>query len=256
MSGSEFVRAEVADRVLTLCLDRIDKRNALSHAMYEALAARLRAARTGDDVRVVQIAGSSDCFSSGNDLKDGAIDGLDGGPVGAFMRALTEFPKPVVAVPCGVAAGIGVTMLLRCDLVYAGDEATFRLPFVSLGVCPEFGSSWLLPRLVGHLKASALLLTGEAFDAPTAREIGLVNGLLPNAQVEEYARARAVFIAARPPQAVTTTKQLLKRARAPQVLDAISVETGLLIQLQQGAEAREALAAFREKRRPSFAGLG
>lgn len=252
--NAEPVRSELAERVLTLRLDRIDKRNALSQAMYATLAERLNVARSDDAVRVVLLVGSAECFSSGNDLKEGAIDGLDG-PLGAFMRALAAFPKPVVAAPCGLAVGIGVTMLLHCDLVYAGEQTIFRLPFVPLGVCPEFGSSWLLPRLVGHLRASELLLTGQAFDAQTAHEVGLVNTTLPNAQVEEYARARASFIAAQPPNAVAATKQLLKRARAPQVLDAISVETDLLVRLQQGAEAREALATFREKRRPNDADL-
>jgi enoyl-CoA hydratase/carnithine racemase len=168
------------------------------------------------------------------------------------MRALMSFPKPVVAAPSGIAVGVGVTMLLHCDLVYCGEQTTFRVPFVPLAVCPEFGSSWLLPRLVGHQRASELLLAGEPFDANAAHQFGIVNDILPNEQVDEFARAKAVFIATQPPAAVRTTKMLLKRANRPDVLEAMAIEMEHLVTLQHGAEAGEAIAAFSEKRRPDF----
>jgi len=250
--SADVIQTELVDGVLTLRLNRPEKRNAMSRAMYASLADHLEAARSDDAIRVLLLAGSQECFTSGGDLKDGPIEGLDG-PLGRFMRGLALFPKPVVAAPCGLAVGIGVTLLLHCDLVYAGEQTTFRLPFVALGVCPEFASSFLLPRLAGHLRASELLLTGEAFDATAAREAGLVNETLPNDQLEEYARARAAYVAAQPPRSVRMTKQLLKRARSPGVLDAIEVEMEHLLRLQQGAEAREALAAFQARQRPNFA---
>jgi enoyl-CoA hydratase/carnithine racemase len=247
---SDFL-TDIADRVLTIRLNRPSKRNALTRAMYSGIAETLNAARSDDQVRVVLLAGSPQCFSAGNDLQDATVDGLDGDH-GCFMRALMSFPKPVVAAPSGIAVGIGVTMLLHCDLVYCGEQTTFRVPFVPLAVCPEFGSSWLLPRLVGHQRASEILLAGEPFDANAAHQFGIVNDILPNEQVHEFARAKAVFIAAQPPAAVRTTKMLLKRANRPDVLEAMAIEMEHLVTLQYSAEAGEAIAAFREKRRPDF----
>lgn len=245
------VLTDITDRVLTIRLNRPSKRNALTRAMYSHIAEILNAARSDDKVRVVLLAGSPECFSAGNDLQDATIDGLDGDH-GRFMRALMSFPKPVVAAPSGIAVGVGFTMLLHCDLVYCGEQTTFRVPFVPLAICPEFGSSWLLPRLVGHQRASEILLAGEPFDANAAHQFGIVNYILPNAQVEDAARAKAAFIAAQPPVAVRTTKMLLKRGNSPDVLEAVAVEMEHLVTLQHGAEAGEAVAAFREKRPPDF----
>lgn len=245
------LRAERSARVLTIRLSRPEKRNALTRAMYDGMSDLLEEARVDDSVRVVLLLGSPDCFSAGNDLQDGLIEGLEG-PHGRFMRTMMAFPKPVIAAPSGLAVGVGVTLLLHCDLVYCGEQTSFRVPFVPLGVCPEFGSSVLLPRLIGHQRAAAILLTGEAFDAAYAREIGLVNEVVPNAQVEELAHARAAFIAALPPLSVRTTKMLMKRARMAEAHEATVVEMEHLVRLQQGAEAREAVTAFREKRRQDF----
>jgi enoyl-CoA hydratase/carnithine racemase len=248
---NETISTDIADRVLTIRLNRPAKRNALTIDMYLRLVEILDLARDDSGVRAVLLAGSPSCFTSGNDLIEGKVEGPDGAH-GQFMKALMDFTKPVIAAPCGIAVGIGVTMLLHCDLVYCGAETMFRLPFVPLAVCPEFGSSVLLPRLVGHHRASELLLTGEPFDAATAREFGMVNDILPNDQVEEFARAKATFIAAQPPTSVRTTKVLLKRALTAEMSEAIAAEFDCVMKLKDGTEAREAVAAFQEKRRVDF----
>lgn len=249
---SDDVWSELSRRVLTLCINRPAKRNALHRGMYDALAAQLHRAAADDAIRVVLIQGIPECFTAGNDLADDEpIEGLDG-PHGRFMRALMEFPKPVVAAASGIAIGVGVTMLLHCDLVYAADGTTFSVPFVSLATCPEFGSSYLLPKLLGHRRASEILFAGASFDAATALGWGLVNDVLPVDELEEFAHARAVSIAALPPASVRTTKMLLKRASAGAVQDAVAVEFAHLMQLQRGPEAAEAISAFRQKRRADF----
>lgn len=247
----DSLRTDLADRVMTIRLHRPEKRNALTREMYAGIADLLEEARADDGIRVVLLAGTPECFCAGNDLNDGTIEGLDG-PHGRFMRALMGFPKPVVAAPSGMAIGVGVTMLLHCDLVYCGEQTSFRVPFVSLGVCPEFGSSLLLPRVAGHQRASAILLAGEAFDAGVARDIGMVNEIVHNGQVEAFARERAAHVASLPPQSVRTTKMLMRRARTAEAHDAIAIEIDHLVRLQKGPEAMEAVAAFREKRRPDF----
>lgn len=249
---NEDILSEVTGRVLTLRLNRPAKRNALRRDMYDTLAAHLRKATTHDSIRAVLILGSRQCFTAGNDLTDeGEIEGLNG-PHGRFMRALMEFPKPVIAAPSGMAVGVGVTMLLHCDLVYAATGTSFSVPFVTLATCPEFGSSYLFPKLLGHRRASEILLGGPPFDAATALEWGLVNKVLPADELEEFAQERASAIAALPPASVRTTKMLLKRESVGAVEDAIAIEFAHLMQLQRGGEALEAVAAFREKRRADF----
>ena len=243
---------DITDRVLTIRLNRPSKRNALTRAMYSGIAETLYAARSDDQVRVVLLAGSPQCFTAGNDLGDDEpIEGLNG-PHGRFMHALMEFPKPVIAAPSGMAVGIGVTLLLHCDLVYAGAGTMFSVPFVSLASCPEFGSSYLFPKLLGHRRASEILLGGPPFDAAKALEWGLVNEVLPVDELEVFAHARAVAVAALPPASVRTTKMLLKRDGAGAVADAVGIEFAHLMQLQRGGEASEAISAFHEKRRADF----
>jgi enoyl-CoA hydratase/carnithine racemase len=238
------VLTEIGDRTLTIRLNRPEKRNALTRTMYSCLADAFERAEADASIRVVVLTGSADCFTAGNDLSDGIIEGPTGRMAGCS--------KPIIAAPCGIAVGIGVTMLLHCDLVYCGSHTNFRIPFVPLAVCPECASSYLLPRLVGHHRASEILLTGEAFDATTALELGIVNGVFPNDQVEEIAKAKAALIAAQPPTSVRTTKMLMKRSMAEGVREAIKVEIEHLVRLQHGAEAIEAVNAFKEKRRADF----
>lgn len=249
---TEDITSTVAGRVLTLRINRPEKRNALRRGMYDAIAVRLRQAGADDSIRVVLLLGSPRCFTAGNDLTDDdPIEGLDG-PHGRFMRALMDFPKPIIAAPSGLAIGVGVTLLLHCDLVYAAAGTSFSVPFVTLATCPEFGSSYLLPKLLGHRRASAILLGGPPFDAATALEWGLVNEVLPADELEAFALARASAIAALPPASVRATKMLLKRASAGAVDDAVGIEFAHIMQLQRGAEAHEAVSAFREKRAADF----
>jgi enoyl-CoA hydratase/carnithine racemase len=248
------IQHQIEDRVLTLRFNRPDKKNALTQAMYTAMAEVLREAQRDPQVRVVLLAGQPDCFTAGNDLMDfmNSPPGDANSPVSQYMRALAELEKPVVAAPAGIAVGIGVTLLLHCDLVYCGEQTRMNMPFVSLGICPEFASSYVLPRLMGHARACELLLLGEPFSAQTALEYGIVNALLPNEQVEAHARAKAAQIAALAPGAVRTTKMLLKQWSSRQVLEAISTEGSHFMPMLKGEEAREAIGAFLQKRKPDF----
>jgi enoyl-CoA hydratase/carnithine racemase len=233
---------------MTIRLHRPSKRNALTLNMYSGIAHILDAAASDPGIRAVLLTGSPNCFTAGNDLIEARIEGLDS-PHGRFMDSLSGFPKPVIAAPSGIAVGVGVTLLFHCDLVYCGANTTFRLPFVPLAVVPEFGSTVLLPRIAGYHRACELLLTGEPFNATTAKEFGIVNDVLPNDQVEEFALARATFIAAQPPSSVRATKMLLKRTLSARTQEAIREEMKHLLELQDGDEAREAVVAFQAKRR-------
>jgi enoyl-CoA hydratase/carnithine racemase len=248
------VVTQTQDRVLTIRLNRPEKKNALTQAMYAAMAGALRAAQADSAVRAVLLTGAQDCFCAGNDVMDflnAPIAGTEN-PVGQFMQALSAIEKPVLAAVSGSAVGIGVTMLLHCDLVYAGEQTRFHMPFVSLGICPEFASTYILPRLMGHVRAFELLFTGP-FDAAKAREYGLINSIAPNADVESVARKQALAIAKLPPKASRVTKSLLKRWRADVVQQAIPLEAEHFTPMLREPEAIEALTAFAQKRQPDFA---
>lgn len=242
--------------VLTLTLNRPDKKNAFTQAMYGTLADALAAAAQEREVRAVVFQGHESIFSAGNDMADfqQGMAAVQGGEpsVFRFLKALATFPKPVLAAVCGPAVGIGTTMLLHCDLVIAGDNAAFSLPFVNLGLCPEAGASLLLPQLVGHLRASEALLLGEPFFAEAAQDIGLVNRIVPPGEANSYAQAQARRLAAKPADALMATKRLLKGGQQAQVLARIDEEAQAFAELLRGPAAREAVAAFLEKRLPDF----
>jgi enoyl-CoA hydratase/carnithine racemase len=248
------VLIETRDRVLTLRFNRPEKKNALSQAMYAAAAQALKSAQADSAVRAVLIAGQPDCFCAGNDVADFLNAPLAGpdSAVAQFMAALSTLEKPVIAAPSGIAVGIGVTMLLHCDLAYAGELTRFNMPFVSLGICPEFASTYILPRLMGHQRAFELIFNGP-FDAMKAREYGLVNALAPNTEVENVARKQALALARLPPKASRVTKSLLKRWRADVVTQAIPLEADHFGPMLREPEALEALTAFAQKRQPDFA---
>src|ERR1051326_8505160 len=184
---------ETVDRVFVLRIHRPEKKNALSQAMYAALGKHIRDADGDPAIRALLITGTPELFTSGNDIKDFlAFNGaFDDSPSAHFMRALFECRKPVVAAVNGLAIGIGTTMLLHCDLVYAGESARFQLPFVNIGIAPEYASTFLLPAMLGHRRASELVLTGETFDAHKAVACGLANAVVPDARVYEHALAVA-----------------------------------------------------------------
>ena len=244
---SVLVHDEAGVRRLTL--HRPEKRNALTQAMYNALAAALDEAAGLPSVRVVLITGAADCFTAGNDLADFVATG-DAGAAITFLNALSTFPKPLVAAVNGVAVGIGTTLLLHCDLAYAGPTARFALPFVNLGLCPEGASSLLLAQRAGALLAHELLRVGEAFDGATALRAGLVNAVVEDARA--VAAQKAALLAAKPPAALVASKALLRAPLAQAVAAQMEAEFARFGALLQGPEAAEATAAFLEKRKPDF----
>jgi enoyl-CoA hydratase/carnithine racemase len=227
--------------------------------MYQSMADALVDASNDSAVRAVLLAGKPEIFTAGNDLDDflknsAPIPGVpaDSRPVFQFMRALNGCTKPVVAAVSGAAIGIGTTMLMHCDLVYAADTARFSLPFAQLGVCPEFASSLLLPLLAGYPRAADKLLLGEAFPAQEALEMGLVTKVLPAAGLRAFAEQQAAKLVALPAASIRATKALMKRPRAEAIQAALAAENELFSAMLQGPEAREAFTAFFEKRKPDF----
>lgn len=239
------------DGVLTLQIRRPDKKNALTRSMYRALADGLRDSDTDDEVRVVLIRGEEDCFTSGNDVNDfvNAPDTDKERPSVHFMKAISGARKPVIAAVGGLAIGIGTTMLFHCDLVYAGENAYLQLPFTRLGLCPEAGSSYLLPLIAGHQRASELLLLGERFSAQKAREFGIVNEVLPDAGYLEHAMNRALELAALPGDAVQTSKALIRASQQPDLSSVINTELAEFSRLLQTDEAQAIMQSFLNRKK-------
>jgi enoyl-CoA hydratase/carnithine racemase len=248
------IRSTTSKGVVTLEIARPEKKNALSRQMYEAMTDALSAAAADKHVRAVLITGQQDVFSSGNDLQDFAHHPPTGAksPVVRFQNALLHFDKPVVAAVTGAAVGIGTTMLLHCDLVYVSTDARLSMPFVKLGLVPEFASSVLLPRLMGHVKAAEALLLGEPISGTQAVELGLANAALPAAEVLPHARRMAERFNDLPPRAVRESKRLLRAATRASSAPAIRSEIALYIELLRSRETKEALEAFFQKRKPDF----
>ena len=250
------IRSATINGVMTIEIARPEKKNALTGAMYQAMADALTAAQADAAVRAVLITGQPGVFTSGNDVEDfvtrGASGRADESPAFAFMRALIGIDKPVVAAVTGAAIGIGTTMLLHCDLVYVSDEARLAMPFVGLGLVPEFGSSLVLPRLMGNVRAAEKLLLGDPFTGADAVEAGIANAVLPAGEVVNHARRIAERFNALPPGAVRETKKLLRRAGMDDLFKAIAIEGEVFAQRLRSAEAKEAFLAFLEKRKPDF----
>lgn len=245
---TDHVRVSADGAVRRLTLARPDKKNALTGAMYTALAEALASAASDEAVRAVVLHGEGGAFTAGNDLGDFLMDPPTGedSPVFAFLRAVSTFPKPLVAAVEGAAVGIGTTVLLHCDLVYAAPSARFRLPFADLGLTPEAASSLLLPLAVGPRRASAWLLLGEPFGADEALAAGLVNEVVDDPLARALDRGEA--LAAKPPEAVQATKALLKRATAAAVAETLRHEGAVFVERLASAEAQAAFAAFFERR--------
>ena len=243
--------------VMTITLNRVTKKNSLTGAMYAALAEALTQAQADEAVRVVVFQGHETIFSAGNDIGDflnAPPTSLDA-PVFRFLRAISTFSKPVVAAVCGPAVGIGTTMLFHCDLVYAGDNAQFSMPFVNLGLCPEAASSCLAPQLMGHGRAAEALLLGDPFLAEAALEMGLICRIVPPAEAAALAQRQAQRLAAKPKNAVMETKRLLRLGQAASVAERIMDEAAIFANLLSESAAREAFAAFMGKRKPDFTNL-
>lgn len=236
--------------LLSVRLNRPEKKNALTRAMYSRLAEVLEQADADPDINALLISGSSQCFTAGNDIADfleQPPSGLDS-PVFRFMRSLFECRKPVVAAVAGPAVGIGTTLLLHCDLVYVSADARLRMPFVNLGLCPEFGSSLILPRLLGQARAAQLLLLGEAFSGEQAAAWGLVTQALADGEATlACAHEAARRFSQLPPTAVQLSKQLMRAADRQPLRQVIEEEGRLFSQRLQTPEAIAALSAFLAK---------
>lgn len=255
---TEHVKIDRDAGVLTLTLSRPEKKNALSDAMYGALADALESAETDTEVRVVVFQGEGDSFSAGNDLGDfvaqatGTFQGER--HVWRFLKALAHATRPLVAAVHGQAVGVGTTMLLHCDLVFVAPDARLSVPFVNLALAPEAASSWLLPARIGHARAYAMFALGEVVDGATAAAWGLANAVVPAEDLRARARAAADQLAKRPLGALTITKGLMRDAEAIAAL--MDKEGALFAERLQTAEAREAFMAFAERRAPDFSKAG
>jgi enoyl-CoA hydratase/carnithine racemase len=244
---TDAIQLERERGLLTLRLNRPDKKNALTRAMYSHLADALKQADTDPDINAVLITGSAECFTAGNDIADfiqQPPSNLDS-PVFHFMLNLLECRKPVIAAVAGAAVGIGTTLLLHCDLVYVSRDARLRMPFVNLGLCPEFGSSLILPRLLGHAKAAELLLLGDGFSGEQAAAWGIATEALGSGEAAlAKAREMALRFESLPPEAVRISKQLMKAPEREQLRTVIEEEGALFTQRLRSPEAMAALSAF------------
>lgn len=251
---AEHILTGFQDGILTIRFSRPEKKNALNLAMYSSLVEAFNEADRDNAVRVIFLAGSDDCFTSGNDLGDFLNEPMTGesNPILQFIGTISQARKPVVAAVQGSAVGIGVTMLLHCDLVYASESALFLMPFVNLGLAPEAGSTLLLPRMMGLQKAAELLLLGETFTATQACAYGIVNEVFPDGELMAKAREKALQLAARPAAAVRLAKSLLRRGYAASLQETIVEEGRQFLARLKSPEAAEALHAYMERRRPDF----
>lgn len=241
------------DRVLEVAFNRPEKKNALTREMYGAVVGALEAATNDPAIRVVLLTGNGDTFTSGNDIKDFQARAArnERSAASPFLTALSGFRKPLVAAVNGAAIGVGTTMLAHCDLIVAARTARFVMPFTSLGLVPEAGSSLLFPQLVGLQRANALLLLGESLDAETAHAWGFVHQVIDNDALMDAARAIATRLAGLPPQAVRLTKRLIRDGK-PDLPGRIGEELAVFHDRVTSPEAGEAFQAFVEKRKPDF----
>jgi enoyl-CoA hydratase/carnithine racemase len=255
------IKTATMNGVCTIEIARPEKKNALTVAMYQAMTDALKAAKADNAVRAVLITGQPGIFTSGNDIEDFMTRGTGTGgqgseaaesPVFQFMRALLECDKPVVAAVTGAAIGIGTTLLLHCDFVYVSDEARLAMPFVALGLVPEFASSLVVPQLMGHRRAAEKLLLGDPFTPEQAVECGIANAVLPAGEVVNHARRVAERFNALPPGAVREAKQLMRGPQTEALLKTIATEGAIFARRLKSPEAMEAFQAFFQKRKPDF----
>lgn len=252
---TDHVLTGLEDGVLTIALNRPDKKNAITDAMYASMADALCEGAVDSDVRVVLLRAEGESFSAGNDIGDFAMIAMSGRPaeemaVFRVLKALAHFEKPVVASVKGVAVGIGTTALLHCDLVYMAEDARLSAPFVNLALVPEAASSLLLPARIGHVRAYEMFALGRAVDGVTAAAWGLANAALPADDVDQAAAEAARALAARPAGALSATKRLMRDGAA--IWAHMQVESRVFGERLMSAEAREAFTAFAERRAPDF----
>ncbi len=249
------IRVKTENAITAIVFDRPDKKNAITAAMYAQIADTLASAAEDPAVRCVVIHGSAQAFTAGNDVQDFLMNPPHGedSPVSRFLRGIAAFGKPLVAAVCGPAVGVGTTMLLHCDLVYAGESARFSTPFTQLGLCPEAASSLLLPAIAGYQRAAEALMLGEPFGPLEAREMGLVNAVLPDEKAIPYAMTQAGKLARLPASSLRVTKRLMKQGHAEAIARQMAAEGAEFATMLRSPEAREAFSAFLAKRKPDFA---
>jgi enoyl-CoA hydratase/carnithine racemase len=254
MTMTQDILVHAERGVTTITLNRLERKNSITSDMYGAMADALAAAAADAAVRVVLIQGHETVFSAGNDIGDflNKPPAGEDSPVFRFLRGIAAFPKPIVAAVCGPAVGVGTTMLFHCDLVYAGDNAAFSMPFVNLGLCPEAASSLLVPQMLGYHRAAEALLLGEPFMAEAALEVGLVNRVLPPTEANAYAQAVAQKLAAKPITSLVETKRLMKKGQQQLVLQQLDDEGRVFRRMLGEPAAKEAFGAFMAKRKPDF----
>jgi len=240
--------------VLRVQLNRPAKKNAMTSSMYVTLADLLNVAAKDEQIRAVLWHGAGDSFCAGNDVEDFLKNppGPGESPQARLMNALINFDKPLIAAVQGAAIGGGTTMLTHCDFVYAGESAKFQMPFINLGLVPEFGASCSVPARIGHLRAAELILLGLPFDARRAAELGLVTHVVPDQKLLATATETAQKLAEKPAGALQACKRLMKRSSREQIEQAMKVENEEFASLVRSADAREAFTAFIEKRPPDF----
>jgi enoyl-CoA hydratase/carnithine racemase len=239
--------------VMTITINRPARKNALTPAMYQAMVDAFATAHEDASVRAVLLRGHAEVFTAGNDIEDFLKTPPSGdSPVIRFLDAITSFEKPLVAAVAGAAIGIGTTLLLHCDIVYAADNARFGVPFASLGLCPEAASSLLLPRIAGYQGAAEKLLLGEIFDVAEAHRMGFVNRVLPAAELDAFVAGQIAKLVALPASSLRVTKSLMKHADTHEIKTRISEEFVHFGKMLLAPEAREAFTAFLEKRKPDF----
>ena len=250
---TDHVLTVTEDRIVKITFNRLDKKNALTHAMYDAAAKAISEADQNDDVRAIMITGTGDVFTAGNDLIDfqqsGGLEGVR--PVQKFLAAMVETNKPVVAAVNGVGVGIGLTMLLHSDLVYMAKSAVISAPFVDLALVPEFASSLLLPNRIGHAKAAEIFMLGKKVTAQEALELGIANAVCDDAELLEVATKAAIKLTEKAPQALQKTKMLMRGDK--QILaDRMEQEGEHFGEQLKSPEVMEAIMAFMQKRKPNF----
>jgi enoyl-CoA hydratase/carnithine racemase len=249
------ILTETKGNILRVTVNRPEKKNAMTSAMYNALADVFNEAAKDDDVSVVIWDAAGDSFSAGNDIEDFLKNppGPGESPQARLGEALLNLDKPVIAAVKGVAIGGGTTLLTHCDFVYAGESSKFKLPFVDLGLVPEFGSSWSLPARSGYIRAAELFLLAQPFSAEVAVEVGLVTRVVPDTELSATVTQTAEKLASKPIGALQATKKLLKRSSREQIDQAIQAEVEEFSSRVRSAEVREVFTAFMEKRKPDFA---
>lgn len=249
------IEVECEAAIVRIAINRPEKKNALTADMYTALADAIEDAERDSGVRVLLLHGKGDAFTAGNDLQDflqKPWKGQDMPPAVRFIQAVAHAKKPVVAAVHGLVVGVGTTILLHCDLVYAAEDTRFMMPFINLGIVPEAASTVLLPALVGRQRASELFMLGTPLSAQRAFELGMVNAVLSSDNLLPTAMKSAQALAEKPGAALRATKDLMKRTYQAEVARALREEVEVISERLESAETREALAAFVEKRKPDF----